>query len=79
MLKFKKKDLIESKENLIGGKLMKNLKKVGIILLIISIIMSLINITPITMAETYEQYIADKSVTKMKKGAWFIMHLQSKN
>ena len=41
---------------------MKNLKKVGIILLIISIIMSLINITPVVGADTYENYVADKQV-----------------
>ena len=47
---------------------MKSLKKVGIILLIISIIMSCINITPIVIAETYEQYVADKQVTALKPG-----------
>ena len=47
---------------------MKSLKKVGIILLIISIIMSCINITPIVIAETYEQYVADKQVTALRPG-----------
>ena len=47
---------------------MKNLKKVGIILLIISIIMSLINITPVVGADTYENYVADKQVKGLKPG-----------
>ena len=37
-------------------------------MLIISIIMSCINITPIVIAETYEQYVADKQVTALKPG-----------
>ena len=47
---------------------MKNLKKAGIILLIISIIMSFINVTPIAIADTYENYVADKVVKGLKPG-----------
>lgn len=47
---------------------MKNIKKAGIILLIISIIMSLINIMPVVGADTYENYVADKQVTALRPG-----------
>ena len=47
---------------------MKNCKKIGIILLIVAIIVSFINITPRTYADTYENYIADKSVTALRPG-----------
>lgn len=56
-----------------GGKQMKNVKKVGIILLILAIIVSLINVTPITIAgtseENYNKYVSEeKKVKAMKPG-----------
>lgn len=52
---------------------MKNVKKVGIILLILAIIVSLINVAPITIASTseenYNKYVSeDKPVKAMKPG-----------
>ena len=43
---------------------MSNAKKIGILLLLVV----LINITPNTLADSYENYITDKEVTALRPG-----------
>ena len=47
---------------------MKRSKKIGIILLVVSIIVSMINITPSVIADTYDNYISDKQVSALRPG-----------
>lgn len=47
---------------------MKNSKRIGVVLLILAVIVSLINITPNVIANSYENYIADKTVTALRPG-----------
>lgn len=47
---------------------MKNSKRIGVVLLILAMIVSLIHITPNVIADSYENYVADKEVTALRPG-----------